>query len=351
MKIKAYIFCLLVFLNYSCAQTILKNDVGKAQLRHCVKSVQMLTINYEEGHVIKNEGPWDTYVLYNGAGNEVERKGWRMNGRLSFNQVLEYDGSGHIVDKKVYQSNGKLREQYSYRFDEQERQIEKRTHNTMGKIVERFLMIYDEQGNQMEMQCHRFGKISYKYIRDFTADNRLKTFSIYDGDTQLDKQSIYMYHGKGIEITVLDGAGKELSRVIDKMDAAGNLLMKHNYHEGDSLPYKSKTYQYDKEGNEVNYRSYVLGRMLSEKQTNYDKNGRITEQVKYKSNNKFISKCTYKFNRKGSLIEAIDYTKEDTIKSQKKWLFKYDKYRNWIKKSMFESGKLRTVSTRKILYY
>jgi len=351
MKIKTHILYLFIFINYSCAQTIVKNDLGKAELRHRVKSVQTLTTNYEDGNEIKNQGPWDTYVLYNGSGNEIERKGWRMNGRLSFKQVLEYDAAGQMVDKKVYQSNGKLREHYSYRFDEQGHQVEKSTHNVVGKIVERFLMIYDEQGNEVELQCHRFGKVSYKHVRAFTADNKLKTFSIYDGETELEKQATYTYSDRAIDIRVVDGAGKELSREVHKIDEAGNVLMKHDYHEGDSLPYKSKAYQYDKNGNEIDYRSYVLARLVSQKQTKYDRKNRKIEQVKYKSKNKFISKYTFKFDAKGNLIEEIDYTKDDTIRSHKKWLFKYDKHRNWVKKSMFQSEKLMTVITREILYY
>ncbi len=345
------LFYLFILLCFSCAKPIVRNDLSKAGLRHHVKSVRTLTTTYEGDRVERNEGDWDTYVLYNGAGNEIERKGWRMNGRLSFKQLVEYDASGREVARMVFQANGKLREKTSYRFNELGQHIETQIHNSNGKVVQRYVLLYDEMGNQIERQYHRMGRIANRQVSEFTPDNKIERFTIYKGDGSVDKQSIYKYDEREMEVRVVNGKGEELSRMVSKLDGDGNVVGTFNYHAGDSLAYKSKKYELDKKGNEIAYYSYVLGKVVSQKASQYDKKGRLIERVKYSSKHRFISKQSFKFDAKDNLIEQVDYAEDDTVINKINWTYKYDRYKNWVRKSEYQGAQLKVLIVREITYY
>ena len=332
-------------------QTTLQNDWNHAELRQKVKLVQTLTTTYWGDQIQKNRSDWDTYVLYNEMGNIIEKKGWALNGNLSYRQERLYDVEGRLVTQTTYTGRKKREERQTFRYDEWGNCIEHK--NVSDRKQEITQMVYDESGNLLESTYDRNGHPVHRQVSVFNDKGQLLTYQDYHNDGTLNYESQYSYTNadKTVDIKTVNAEQEELSRLQLKKDEQSNTIERSSFHAGDSLPYKRKQYAYNKKGLETSYKAYVLEQLTVDRTTAYDRKGRVIALKEYKGANQLKEHYTMHYDAKGNLIKKIVYDKAGEATQTLTWEYQYDKERNWIQKKAYEEEILQTITTRNIEYY
>lgn len=341
----------IVLTSCNVSKMTLQNDVSHADLRQRVKLVRTLTTTYLGEQIQKNHSDWDTYVLYNEMGNIIEKKGWALNGNLSYRQERLYDIEGRLVTQVTYTGRKKKEERQTFRYDEWGNCIEHK--NVSNRKQEITQMVYDELGNLLESTYDRNGHPVHRQVSVFNDKGQLILYKDYHNDGSLNYESQYTYSDadKIVDIKTVDAATEVLSSLQLKKDEQGNTIERSSFHVGDSLPYKRKQYTYNKKGLEASYKAYMLEKLTVDRTTTYDRKGRVIALKEYKGANQLKEHYTLHYDAKGNLIQKISYDKVGEITQTLTWEYQYDKRKNWIQKKAYEDKTLQTITTRSIEYY
>lgn len=210
-------------------------------------------------------------------------------------QILKYDSNGNLIEKSINSLGFSFL--YKYKYNQNDNIIEETrfaVNNQDEKGLSTIIFNYDE--NQKIISKESLNeKIIYKY--DSNGNQK---------EEDIISNGIFKY------------------RTIFMHDNVGNLLERSVYNSEGQFIYK---YEFK-----------------------YDKKRFIIEEKNFNSDFKLVSKNNYKYDSNGNLIKKNTYL-GGSVQSEKKFIYKYDEYDNWIEKIEFESARQKKFTEREIQYY
>lgn len=343
----------LVLCFWACSSVSKLSTIVLAGLKGPVKSIKVITTYYQGNKPQLTNQEWDTEHVYDKKGALIEQKAWKPTGQLTYRRRFEHDADSKLLEETVYDSKNKLDRAIQYKYDSLGNKAVVYTFNGGGQVIEKQTYSYDEKGNEIYSDYVRMGRMITYNKAFYNNDNRLIRNEKYHKDAVLEQVYHYTYSldNHAVDVLVVDGDNQELMHYKELKDAEGQLVEYNKFHKGDTLPYRTKTYKWDKAGNEIAYHSYVLGKLASKRLTTYNKQGQVVTFEEEKAKGVFKKKELYRYDKKGNRIESLVYNGQDTIPIIKSWHFQYDKYKNWTERRFYQDEMLEEVTIRKISYH
>lgn len=231
---------------------------------------------------------------------------------------------------------------------------------------------YDINGNEIENCYYWDNKISSMYKNKFDAVNRKIESCLYskNGDLQTKTKIKYDKYGNEVEYIVFNKEGKIQQKNTHIYDLKGNII-EFTIIENDewAFQHKKQVYSYDSISNLIERREYYYKNgkfLLNETEKHkYVKNTNIESKIiradgtlKLRSFNKGNLLSTYDYNNFGNVLVKTDFKYDsygNLIEEKSKnlinrWVYFYDKYRNWTKIIKFRNGKALTIKIRELKY-
>jgi antitoxin component YwqK of YwqJK toxin-antitoxin module len=218
------------------------------------------------------------------------------------NDHIIFNENGFMVEQYYYKPDGSLNFKNTYEYNENMNKTEKKWIKPDGSFSGKRIYKYDENGNMIEEKSEN-------------TDNSTGSKHLYTYDE----------NGLLIEKSWFESYGDIYSNDIYKYDENGNMVEENSYNSDGSLNYRF-LYRYDKNGMLVERDYYQMERNIRSKSLfYYDENGNVIKEKKsssdWFSNKEFVNE------------------------------YKYDKNKNWIKKTTFKDGELDRIVERIIEYY
>jgi hypothetical protein len=273
--------------------------------------------------------------------------------------VLVYDQQNQLLHKSYFDEGKSFpRIQTVYKYD------------ANGRKVSETDTIYNEQSNQKYVfPCfYEYDKKGRLVVKDETR-HEYKTYYNYGTCDSLSTQKKYYRNNKLMEEIVFqyDSLDQKISKTEYRdgkitfdlaYDGKGNILSTKSYGENDSL-YSVHTNAYDKYGHRIEETSYN-GNMHADYKWvyEYDNSNKLAKETHYDSyganngSDTLVTQTVYGYNKNGDVQEIIktelfggDATQRQTFE------YKYDKHKNWIKKTGYLNVKPIFIQERKIKYF
>jgi len=191
------------------------------------------------------------------------------------------------------------------------------------------------------------------------------------------KKEVYTYNDQGylIESISKDEDNKTLSSNLyeydqkgnrtrhDLLTADGNLFMStfSKYNDKNQLIEKSNcvggvcdeksVLTYDDKGYLIQEEKYKKDELSTKTLYKNDAKGNPLERLTYDAEGKLLKKITSTYDKEGNETENIVYKGDGTIAQKKNYVYQYDKYKNWIKRTESENGELSLIIQQKFEYY
>lgn len=262
--------------------------------------------NFENNEEIKQEPPkrygWYDEPLY-GDIESITTNEYSLTDK--FGEIIKSDIEKQIIHK--FNENGDVYETSEYYLD-------KSMHNLYGNKC-----IYNYEFNDYKFEIEEYdshNNLKYKTICKCNKDGYINEEAKYNNRNILESLSKYDDKGNFIECTAYKTNGSMSFKFIDKYDEEGNMVEQLWFNDNGKINYKAIC-KYDSNKNmieqevyNVNNSDYSLKRKEIHK---YNFLGKREEQLFYDSNGSFEYKYTFKYDKKGNLIERIRYDNEIMI--------------------------------------
>ena len=304
MKIKFNNLIIFLFFNFLTFSQE-NSHFGSEKLNGKIKSLKQNShpAVTKFGEIVKGEritGVWydNDYVKFNENGFAVSY----INEFTNYTYL--YNAKNQIIERKSYSVNEKNSSSKTTSTYAKEKKVEEITYvyNPEESLTKKYLWEYDESGNMIKTTI-------------YNADNEITSVCI----NKYDKS------GNNIESRCLDGNGETNFLTKYKYDIKKNKIEEKNINEDGS--YTLKKYKYDTFLNIIE--------IIEEDSENVFLNH--TQKFKY-INNLLVEE---------SMIDNID----NKVFSLKKYLFVFDKNKNWIKKTIIVNDIPKEIIERVIEYY
>jgi hypothetical protein len=314
MKIKFYsIVILLTFLTSCENYAQQKNDLQKEKLSGKVKSIKVNSFSAIEkfGEIVKGEKL---------IGSPTNIDGYSDN-----NEQINFNEKGFIVVSK----NDFINITYSYNTKNQI--IEENRYSKDGSILyskKTFIYAKDKLKEEKTFDYNPTESITEKVINFYDGLGNLMKSINYNGNGKLSSEVIYKYDkfGNQIEIKGLDSIGETSFLTKYKFDSRKNQIEERDFNEDGSFKLIKKKFDNYQNILEINTQDMPI--------------------VAYTGN---ISKFKYSNNL------VIEYTHlsgpGDEVYEEEKYLYFFDKNKNWIKKTIIKNGIPKKIIERTIEYY
>ena len=230
-----------------------------------------------------------------------------------------FDDQNRLICELNYSSNGKLTLKFINIYDSFSNLIEKRIE---GGICEQEIRFneYDTNNNLIKETALINGVLSNRYNQyKYDSTNRLIEDSCYTGDT-LRSKTITKYESNQKRIIYEDDGSYQIvendsfgeSRKITKYNVNGILerIHKNEFDESGKKIFQFFT-KFDLQGNEIG--------TYKTQSWKYDSNGNDIEDISYNSKGEIITKYTSKYNSNGKIIELICYDSYFNRTSKDNW--------------------------------
>lgn len=314
MKIKSYAIIIISISLSSCNNFgQQKNDIQKQELNGKVKYITVNSFAATEkfGEIVKGE-------KLIGSPNNI-------NGYFDNNEEITFNEKGY----KITEKNGFINFKYLY--------------NTKNQIIE--INDFSKDGGEI------YSKKTYIYIKDKLKEENVYNYKPYKS---LSEKVINDYDelGNMIKSTNYNKDGKFSSKVIFKYDKYGNQIEMKILDSINETSYLSR-YKYDSKKNQIeekNINEDGSFELIKRKYDNYHNIIEINKQdmpivvymgdiKKYKYNNNLVIEYTHLFGYSDEVYEKIKY------------VYVFDKNKNWIKKTIIKNGVPEKIIERVIEYY
>lgn len=194
--------------------------------------------------------------------------------------------------------------------------------------------------------------IQKKTLYKYDKNERLIQSSEYNSKDKFIGKTIYTRDDKGrlTEASKYNSEDEFIGKIIYIRDDRGDAIEKNIYDLNGVLSSKFK-FEYDKKGRVLESRHYRSdGRLLEEKYIKYDGDGKILEEKLKIGTTIYVKDYRYE-DKDREDVTLITQSKDFSIMSKTKNIYKYDKIGNWIEKTSVEDGKPKVIKERKIEYY
>ncbi len=262
---RAFTFLILttILLTMSFSQTLEENE-RKLLVEHKVKTRSNTDYSFTNGKFSKT-GRLTSVTTYDTKANVLETKTYNMKGEVSTIEKYEYDNSGNRTLYERQSLSGEYKKESEY--DTENKLIEEYGYD--GSATFRTQLKYDNKSRVLE-------------INYFIAD-------------EIDEKRVYNYNGNAATVEILK-QGKHLTSKVDLVyNESGEVL---------SEVLKS-----------------LDNKILESKSFEYNSNGNIVKEVKYK-NGEFFYEISYAYDANQNLLSISEKTRSEA-KFQKK-LYTYD---------------------------
>lgn len=217
-----------------------------------------------------------------------------------------------INRREIYNEQGDLIEYWSYETDASIYEKTKLTKNKDGKLIKS--VTYDKDGNLK------------RYIKTlFDVNDRITEYKTYNTDDELVSIQKNEYDSNGNQISTSNTSVKSnrTFKTTNEYNSQSQKITEIDF-KPDGTIKDTRTYKYDKKGNEIES-------VLTRPNEDYTK---------------FISE----YDQENNLTIQKWYDKEGKQKHQNTFEYVYDKNKNWITKKRYSNGKLSYVWERQIEY-
>ena len=304
MKIKFIYLIIFLFFNFFitfCQENYLKSEKLNGKIKSLTQNSYPAVTKF--GEIVKGNrisGEW-----YNNYSDKLNENGFLVSSTSTFgNWTYFYNTKNQLIKRVRYSLDETSSKSKIITIYENNRCIEETTYvyNPEESLTKKYLWEYDKLGNLMKI-------------------------TIYDSDNKISSVCINKYDksGNNIESRCLDGNGETQYLIIYKYDIKKNKIEEKNINVDGS--YTLKKYKYDTFLN-------------------------IVEIKEEDSENVFLNH-TQKFKYINNLLveESMIDNIENKVFSIKKYLFVFDKNKNWIKKTIIENDNPKEIIERVIEYY
>jgi hypothetical protein len=205
-----------------------------------------------------------------------------------------------------------------------------------GNIITSIMETYSEWAFNPEP------KITYKYNKN----NKLIETNYFNIDGTLIKKIIFDYDfiGNNTEYNIYNSVGDLEMKWTFKYDDSNKITEEVR---SDSEGIYRGIYSYNSNEKKI-IKRYQNDLLYNQSEFNYDKNGNEIESKSFDSNNELNSKTTKKYDLKNNLIEQINYG--DNIFKYTYNYSSYNKLNHWTLKTTYYNDKIENTIVRKIEY-
>ena len=213
----------------------------------------------------------------------VEQSGEFVKGNERYpKNVFKFNERGDVSEFFVYEKDTSLMFRKCYKYDPQGKCIEEVSYSSNGKEVSKTLYVYNSQGKCVE-----------EYYSD--ADNTPRMIFKYDSQGNCIEMVDYSSH---------DWFG---GRITYKYDSQGNMIEEAYYYRG-SL---RRIFKYDSQGNITGKVYNREGLLTGTGVIKRNSQGQWVEAVEYDGAGALFSKCIFKLDSHGNVVEKYDYKGEN----------------------------------------
>lgn len=180
------------------------------------------------------------------------------------------------------------------------------------------------------------GEMTYGDEREYDENGNLlisHTYEYEEGELLVSK-SEYFYDENGNRTGRLKTVdGKLHSNVEMEYDKEGNQIS-HTYYDGDGKLITREEYTYDRNGNELSYLLYGSDGLYSRRESEYDENGNKTACYKYEESGLLEYKIENEYNQNGNWISSCTYDGQGILSSRTEW--EYDENGNTVARYSYD---------------
>ncbi len=219
-----------------------------------------------------------------------------------------------------------------------------------------YTYLYNAKNQIIERKSNSLDETSpkSKIITIYENNRRIEeTTYVYNPEESLTKRHLWEYDNLGnlMKITVYDSDNKISSVCINKYDKSGNNIESRCLDGNGETQYLT-IYKYDIKKNKIEEKNINVDGSYTLKKYKYDTFLNIVEIKEEDSENVFLNH-TQKFKYINNLLveESMIDNIENKVFSIKKYLFVFDKNKNWIKKTIIENDNPKEIIERVIEYY
>jgi hypothetical protein len=314
MKIKSYSIIILFISLFSCNNFgQQKNDLQKQKLNGKVKSISENSFAATEkfGEIVKGE-------KLVGSPNNIDGY-FNNNSHTNFNQkgFIVVDKNDFVNMTYLYNTKNQIIEENRYSKDGSELYSKKTSTYDKDKLKEEKTYDYKPTKSLRE-----------KIINNYDGLGNMIKSIYYNGDGKFSSKVIYKYdkYGNQIEMKILDSINETsfLSRY--KYDSKKNQIEEKNINEDGSFKLIKKKYD--------NYQNIVEINNLEMPIVAY-----MGDIEKYRYSNNLVVEYTHLLGP------------SDEVYEKGKYIYLFDKNKNWIKKTIIKNGVPEKIIERVIEYY
>lgn len=254
-----------------------------------------------------------------------------------------FDNKGYKIEENKHKTSNNILFRTTYKYDSKrnltEKLIEENLHKNIFIINMWHSYMYDNKGNLIEE-------------------------SIYEYDSTLREKNTYKYDKKGNRIEHYKSSNKKRGSKLQEAHSAiqnwkvtytydinGNKIEENAIETTDNISTK-KTYKYDKKGNIVEFLSKLNNNTISKSIFKHDKKGNLIEWKIFNTNGSLEYKLTYKYDKENNLVESNEYSSEGSgLKKIGILKFENDKHGNWIQQIKYKNKTPFQITERIIEYF
>lgn len=203
--------------------------------------------------------------------------------------VFTYNEDGNVVLSELYSIDSSLVGSQAFEYDNRNNAVKIEINNVVANAKMTQTFIYDKR-------------------------NRLLEMSFMDKDGKVEAKEINEYYGDEQIVRYCNAEGKELSRYINRLDSAGNIVDNRWY--ADSIATSHYSAEFDKMGNRTDVFVYGVQDSVENHFTiAYDSIGNIINQRGFDRNGDLMFEMSYVyvFDSIGNWTSCTEYQMSDSV--------------------------------------
>lgn len=333
MRYSQFVLMLSILVFVGCSQKQKPNtSISENNLNGPVKSIielnydaqdrfgELVLIREHRGFFLDDGG---RYEYFNKSGNIYESGSIDSDGNKGLYWTDKYDGLGNKIESKFDIVNTLT----LYKYDEKYNIIEECEYDSSGSISFKRLFNRNEKDAVVsETRSDKNGRLIFKDIFKYNDLDSLSEISYYDSLGFLTQKINYTYSDSGKIIrTYNNESGSLILKSIIKFDIFGNVI------------------EYLSVG------SY--GSIDTKEISRYDENNNEIESVRYNKENLMDRKISSRYDEFNNLLEYNLQYFDGNTSEKTSYLYEYDKYNNWTKRTRFINDIPKLITLREIAYY
>jgi hypothetical protein len=240
-------------------------------------------------------------------------------------------------------------------FGDNERKNDLTKNNLKGKVKSVEKTVYDAVEKDGEIEK---SSLNYKRTERYNKDGYMVERKAYKSDSSLKDVCKFEYDTKGnlLEQIFTDEDGKYACKIAYKNNSNGMMIEEKLLSPTNKNAISTTTHKYDKKGRlieTIDWWTYKKSKAMWKYVLEYNEGGKISKETLYKDDRGRIREwenTLYDYNENGDKIkEVVKSTKFDP--SHYTFSYEYDKVGNWTSRTKFFQGEPSEIVERTITYY